>query len=163
MDHVVVMGVSGSGKSTVGRALADALAVPFADGDAFHPAANVAKMAAGVPLTDADRWPWLAGVGAWLASQAGGGVVACSALKRSYRDALRASAPGARFVHLDADPSVLALRMAARRERDGHFMAPSMLASQYADLEPLAADEDGLSIDVSELTVPRVVERVLDG
>jgi len=163
MDRVVVMGVSGSGKSTVGRALADALGVPFADADAFHPAANIAKMASGTPLTDADRWPWLDEVGAWLASQVGGGVVACSALKRSYRDALRARAPGARFVHLVADPDVLASRMAARRERDGHFMAPGMLASQLADLEPLAACEDSMSIDVTAMPVPVIVERALGG
>ncbi len=150
MNRVVVMGVSGSGKSTVGRALADALGVPFADADAFHSAANVAKMTAGVPLTDDDRWPWLADVGAWLASRAEGGVIACSALKRSYRDALRDAAPGMRFVHLRADEALLASRMAVRREREGHFMAPGMLASQLADLEPLDPDEEGLSIDVTD-------------
>jgi len=163
MDRVVVMGVSGSGKSTVGRALADALSAPFADADALHSAANVAKMASGTPLTDADRWPWLEAVGAWLASQPGGGVVACSALRRTYRDALRARAPGTRFVHLVADPDVLASRMAARRERDGHFMAPGLLASQLADLEPLGADEDGMTIDVTAIPVPVVVERALEG
>jgi gluconokinase len=163
MNRVVVMGVSGSGKSTIGHALADALGLPFADADTFHSAANVAKMTAGVPLTDGDRWPWLADVGAWLASRTDGGVVACSALKRSYRDALRAAAPGTRFVHLFADEAVLAARMAVRREREGHFMAPGMLASQLADLEPLAPDEEGSSIDVTDLSVPGAVKRALDG
>ena len=157
------MGVSGSGKSTVGRLLADALGLPFADADALHPDANIVKMAAGVPLTDGDRWPWLADVGAWLAAQPDGAVVACSALKRTYRDSLRAAAPGTRFVHLFAEPEVLALRMAARREKESHFMAPSMLASQYADLQPLGADERGASIDVTALPIADVVERALDG
>jgi gluconokinase len=162
MNRVVVMGVSGSGKSSVGRELAYAMGVPFADADDFHSAANVAKMAAGVPLTDDDRWPWLADVGAWLASQSGGGVVACSALKRSYRDALRAAAPGARFVHLCGDQAVLESRVGVRREREGHFMAPGMLASQLADLEPLAPDEAGTSIDVTSLSVAGAVKRALD-
>jgi gluconokinase len=162
MKRVVVMGVSGSGKSSVGRELADVMGVPFADGDALHSAANVAKMASGVPLMDNDRWPWLADVGAWLAGQTDGGVVACSALKRSYRDALRAAAPGTRFVHLFVDEAVLATRMGVRRERDGHFMAPGMLSSQLADLEPLARDEEGLSIDVTSLSIAGAVERAFD-
>src|SRR5438105_15547837 len=97
---IVVMGVSGSGKSTVGAALAQRLRVPFADADNFHPPANIAKMSAGIPLDDTDREPWLRAIGAWLAEHdAGGGVASCSALKRSYRDALRAAAPRTRFVH----------------------------------------------------------------
>ncbi len=141
---IVVMGVSGSGKSTVGALLAEALGTPFTDGDDLHPAANVAKMAAGIPLDDADRWPWLAAVGRALAGAGPEGlVVACSALKRAYRDAIRAEAPTARFVELDSSPELLAARMV---QRANHFMPPSLLASQLALLEPLAADEPGVRI-----------------
>ncbi|WP_345763993.1 gluconokinase [Diaminobutyricibacter sp. McL0608] len=140
---VVVMGVSGSGKSTVGALLAESLGAPFTDGDDLHPPANVAKMAAGIPLDDDDRWPWLAAVGRTLAAAGPDGlVVACSALKRAYRDAIRAEAPTVRFVELDSSPAVLAARMV----RPGHFMPPSLLASQLATLEPLASDEPGVRI-----------------
>jgi len=159
VDRVVVMGVSGSGKSTVGRALAEARGVPFLDADDLHPEANVAKMTAGIPLTDEDRGPWLEAVGAWLAERSDG-VVACSALKRAYRDVLRASAPDARFVHLAADRAVVAERISHRRE-GGHFMPPSLLHSQYADLEPLGADELGLTIDVGSATPDQAVARAL--
>jgi len=141
---VVVMGVSGSGKSTVGASLADALGVPFVDGDALHPAANVAKMAAGIPLDDADRAPWLDAVGAVLA--AGPVVVACSALKRTYRDRLRAAAPELRLVFLDGSPALLASRMAAR---PGHFMPASLLDSQLAALERPAPDEHAITADIA--------------
>lgn len=145
---VVVMGVSGTGKTTVGRLLAEALGLPYAEGDAFHSAANVAKMAAGTPLDDADRWPWLDAVGDWMGDRAGhgGGVVAASALKRSYRDRLRAAAPGAVFVHLTAERALIERRMAART---GHFMPAVLLDSQFATLEPLQDDELGLAVEVS--------------
>ena len=155
---VVVMGVSGSGKSTVGALLAEGLGAKFTDGDDLHPAANVAKMAAGIPLDDADRWPWLAAVGRALAEAGPDGlVVACSALKRVYRDAIRTEAPTARFVELDSSPAVLAERMAQRAD---HFMPPSLLASQLELLEPLAPDEDGVRIpndDPPALVVTRAV------
>jgi gluconokinase len=138
---VVIMGVSGSGKTTVGAALADALGVPFADGDALHPEANVAKMAAGIPLDDADRAPWLDAIGAVLAS--GPCVVACSALKRAYRDRLRASAPSLELVYLEVDRATLLDRMTHRT----HFMPPSLLDSQLATLETPSADEHALVID----------------
>lgn len=145
--QVVVMGVSGSGKSTVGEQLAARLGVPFVDGDALHPAANVAKMASGVPLTDEDRIPWLRAVGRALAGTSPEGVVvACSALKRGYRDLIRSEAPGAVFAELDGDRAVLAARMAAR---PGHFMPVTLLDSQLATLEPLQADEAGERFDVS--------------
>lgn len=149
-DHpplVVVMGVSGSGKTTVGAALAQRLRVPFADADDFHPPENVTKMSAGVPLTDEDREPWLRTIAAWLdAHTADGGVVSCSALKRSYRDLLREHATHAFFLHLHGDRDVIAARMAGR---PGHFMPTALVDSQFATLEPLEADEVGTALDVS--------------
>lgn len=144
--RVVVMGVSAAGKSSVGIALAALLGVPFADADDLHPPANVAKMASGVPLDDADRAPWLDLVGRALADAPTGLVVACSALRRSYRDRLRAAAPGVVFVHLHGAPDLLAARAAARA---GHFMPPALLESQLATLEPLAPDEAGIVLDVA--------------
>ncbi|RKT02689.1 gluconokinase [Streptomyces sp. 3211.6] len=146
---IVVMGVAGTGKSTVGRLLADALGVPYAEGDSFHPAANVARMSAGIPLEDADRWPWLDAVGAWVRGRGGeGGVVAASCLKRAHRDRLRAAAPGVGvvFVHLTGGRPLIGARMAART---GHFMPVSLLDSQFAALEPLGADEPGFAVEVS--------------
>lgn len=144
---IVVMGVSGSGKSTIGALVADALGVPFIDADELHPLANVEKMAAGHPLTDEDRWPWLAKVGQTLDEADGtGAVVACSALKRVYRDAIRAEAPRAVFVHLSASTEVLASRLGGRT---GHFMPSTLLDSQLATLEPLAPDEPGIVVDVT--------------
>ncbi|KHL15811.1 gluconokinase [Mumia flava] len=141
---VVVMGVSGVGKSTVGQALATRLGVPYADGDDFHPPENVAAMAAGRPLTDAEREPWLDTVGAWLADHVGSGaVVSCSALRRRYRDRLRAAAPDCVFLSLQASRDVLLERMRTRE----HFMPPALLDSQLATLEPLAPDEPGLTVD----------------
>ena len=141
---IVVMGVSGVGKTTVGRALADRLGASFIDADDLHGPANIAKMAAGAPLDDNDRWPWLDRVGAALAADPGV-VVACSALKRSYRDRLRGFAPTVVFVHLDAPPERVVAQTTARRD---HFMPPALLASQLRTLEPLAADEEGIAVAV---------------
>lgn len=145
-EHVVVMGVSGTGKSTVGRLLADDLGWAFLEGDDVHPAANVAKMRAGIPLTDADRAPWLAAIRDELSANADEGrstVVTCSALRRAYRDVLREARGRVRFVHLEVPPDELARRMA---QREGHFMPASLLASQLATLEPLGPDEDGVVV-----------------
>lgn len=143
---VVVMGVSGSGKTTIGTLIAEALGVPFADADSLHPRANVVKMAEGTPLNDDDRWPWLAAVGAEIAAASETGMVmACSALKRRYRDAIREAAPGVLFVHLHAEESVLAARMEGR---SGHFMPPSLLKSQFEALEMLEPDENGVVVSV---------------
>jgi len=155
---VVVMGVSGSGKTAVGAALAEALGLRFVDGDALHPAANVAKMAAGIPLDDADRAPWLDAIGAVLAG--GQVVVACSALKRAYRDRLRAAAPGLQLVFLDGSPVLLESRMTAR---PGHFMPASLLGSQLATLERPGPDEHALTTDIADPVaeiVAALVERM---
>jgi gluconokinase len=145
---IVVMGVSGSGKSTVGAALAQRLRVPFADADDFHPPANVAKMTAGEALDDDDRYPWLETIGEWLARHNGdGGVMSCSALKRKYRDQLRRRCPDTVFLHLSGTPEVIGKRQASR---PGHFMPASLLASQFETLEPLEADERGVAIDVDQ-------------
>jgi gluconokinase len=141
------MGVSGSGKSTVGVALARHLGVPFADADTFHPQANVAKMAAGTPLTDDDRYPWLDAVGRWLADHHDGGVMSCSALKRSYRDQLRSHTPRVEFLHLTGSPELIARRQA---DRPGHFMPSSLLKSQFDALQPLEPDERGMAVDVGQ-------------
>ncbi|WP_395293230.1 gluconokinase [Kitasatospora hibisci] len=145
---VVVMGVSGVGKTTVARLLADRLGLPRAEADDFHPPANIAKMSAGTPLDDEDRAPWLRALGGWLRERAEagtGGVVTCSALKHRYRDILRAACPGAFFLHLSGGTELVEDRLA---HRTGHFMPPSLLASQYAALEPLGADERGAVLDV---------------
>jgi gluconokinase len=140
------MGVSGSGKSTVGALLARSLQVPFLEGDSFHPPANVERMAAGIALTDADREGWLRTLAAQLQQHAAGGVVlSCSALKRRYRDVLRSGAPGLALIHLSGPPEVLAQRMTGR---SGHYMPPSLLASQLATLEPPQPDEEALILDI---------------
>lgn len=144
--RVVVMGVSSCGKSTVGEMLALKLGVPFMDGDDLHPRANIEKMASGTPLTDEDRWPWLTLVGEWLAGQGDGGVIACSALKRAYRDRIREAAPDVVFLHLHGSRELMGARMAAR---PGHFMPTSLLDSQFATLELLGGDEAGRVFDVS--------------
>jgi gluconokinase len=141
------MGVSGSGKSTVGAALARSLAVPFTDADALHPPANIAKMTAGEPLDDDDRYPWLERVGDWLAAHRDGGVVSCSALKRKYRDRLRAHCPGVEFLHLSGSPELIEGRLAAR---SGHFMPAALLRSQFDALEPLGTDEAGVTADAGQ-------------
>jgi gluconokinase len=144
---VVVMGVAGTGKTTIGPLLAARLGVPYAEGDDFHPPANIAKMSAGTPLDDADRWPWLDAIGHWAHGRAGlGGVVSSSALKRSYRDRLRAAAPGIVFVHLTGDRRLIEDRMG---HRQGHFMPTALLDSQFATLQPLEPDEAGVAVDVS--------------
>lgn len=142
---VVVMGVSGSGKSTVGALLAERLGVPFADADDLHPPANVAKMAAGQPLDDDDRAPWLALVGRELAGARSTGIVmACSALRRRYRDLIRDAAPETVFVHLHGSRELLAERMGART---GHFMPTALLDSQLATLEE-PGDEEGVTVGI---------------
>jgi gluconokinase len=158
MSPIVVMGVSGSGKSTVGAALAQRLRVPFADADDFHPPANVAKMTAGEALNDDDRWPWLDAIGEWLAAH-DTGVMTCSALKRSYRDALRRHRPDVEFVHLHGDREVITRRQATR---PGHFMPASLLDSQFATLEPLEEDEWGFVVDVDQ-SVDQIVEAAAGG
>jgi len=146
-SQVVVMGVSGSGKSTVGAALAQRLRVPFADADDYHPAANIAKMTAGHALDDDDRKPWLETIGNWLADHPDGGVMSCSALKHVYRDQLRSHCPSVQFLHLAGSPEVIGRRQATR---PGHFMPASLLASQFETLEPLTPDEHGITIDVDQ-------------
>jgi carbohydrate kinase (thermoresistant glucokinase family) len=155
---LVVMGPSGSGKSTVGAALAEALDVRFVDGDDLHPLTNIDKMAAGQPLTDDDRWPWLRRIGeAMAAASATGIVVACSALRRGYREVILAEAPGARFVELYGTRELLAQRLGAR---EGHFMPTALLDSQLQTLEPLAADEPGVRVDVAGTPAEIVAEAV---
>ncbi|MDY6995372.1 MAG: gluconokinase [Actinomycetota bacterium] len=144
---IVVMGVSGSGKSTVGAALAQRLRVPFADADDFHPPHNVAKMSAGQPLDDDDRHPWLEAIGQWLAAHPHGGVMSCSALKRKYRDQLRDNCGEIEFLHLYGSTEVIGRRQASR---PGHFMPASLLDSQFKTLEPLEPDERGVTIDVDQ-------------
>ena len=148
VEHVVVMGVSGTGKSTVARGLAQRLGRLFVEGDDLHPPANVERMSAGVPLTDDDRWPWLGAVRDAMSAHAAAGtstVVACSSLRRVYRAVLREATGTVRFVLLDVDPEVLRDRVAHRR---GHWMPPSLLQSQLDTLEPLQADEDGIVLEV---------------
>lgn len=154
---VIVMGVSGSGKSAVGAALADTLGLRFLDGDSLHPPANVDKMARGIPLDDADRMPWLSLIGEALAeAQAVGDglVLACSALRRRYRDEIRARVPGVVFVHLDGSRELLEERL---RQRAGHFMPVGLLDSQLDTLEPLEDDESGVIVSI-EPPVDGVVE-----
>lgn len=141
---LVVMGVTGTGKSTVAGLLAGLLGWDLEEGDDLHPPANVAKMAAGHALTDADRWPWLAIVGAWVAEHVRTGtpgIITCSSLKRGYRDRLRG--PGVVFVHLSGSQATIRARLDGRR---GHFMPPALLDSQLATLEPLEADEQGVVV-----------------
>lgn len=151
------MGVAGSGKTSVGEALAGRLGIPYRDGDDLHSAANVAKMARGEPLTDADRAPWLRAVGAVLREGAPL-IVGCSALKRAYRDLIRAEAGGpVVFVHLAGNREVIAERMAART---GHFMPPALLDSQFAALEPPEADEGAVTVEIDQ-PLAALVERVV--
>jgi gluconokinase len=160
VDLVVVMGVSGSGKTTVGEGIARAMAWDYAEGDDFHSEANVAKMASGTPLTDDDRWPWLRSIGEWLGEHEADGrsaVVTCSALRRAYRDLLRDGRPDVRFCHVQADADLIKDRL---QHRAGHYMPPSLLPSQLATLEPLQDEE--LGVVVSAACPPEeIVERAL--
>jgi gluconokinase len=143
---IVVMGVSGSGKSTVAATLVDRLGWEFAEGDDFHPPANVEKMRAGQPLDDDDRWPWLRSLAAWIGQHEAASrsvVVTCSALKRSYRELLADGHPSVWFAHVTADPELIRDRM---EHRTGHYMPASLLDSQLATLEPLADDEPGARV-----------------
>ncbi len=158
---IVVMGVSGSGKTTVGLALAVRLGAEFLDADDLHPPENRAKMAAGHPLDDQDRLPWLHAVGQYMrdaASQGQRAIVACSALKRRYRDLLRTYVPDVPFVYLRGTPALLEARLEGRTN---HFMPRSLLSSQLADLEPLDDDEPGVTVDV-DADVARIVDEVVD-
>lgn len=157
---VLVSGVSASGKSTVGEALAKRLGWVFEDGDALHPAANIAKMRAGIPLTDSDRWPWLEAIGAWVDTRITAGepaVVACSALKRSYRDLLRRGRPQMHIVSLQVSRDVLAARL---KSRHGHFFRASLLDSQLASFEPPGPAEHTLVVD-GAAPVPGIVEEIV--
>ena len=154
--RLVIMGVSGCGKSSVGAALASRLGIAYRDGDDLHPASNVEKMRQGTSLTDADRWPWLDAVAERLAREAPV-ILGCSALKRVYRDRIRAGAGGpVTFLHLAGSRELIAARMAARR---GHYMPTSLLDSQFATLEPPGADE-AITVDIA-CPVPELVETVL--
>ncbi|MDO7883266.1 gluconokinase [Salinibacterium soli] len=156
---VVVMGVSGSGKSTVGALVADRLGIPFADADDLHPSANVEKMRAGHPLDDEDRGPWLVLVGDALAAARDTGLVmACSSLKRAYRDLIRDRAPETVFVYLHGSRELLVERMSAR---EGHFMPSTLLDSQLDTLEPPGADERSITVDVS--ATPRELAEQIAG
>ena len=157
---LLVAGVSGSGKTTIGSLLAGRLGWEYAEADNFHPAANIAKMAAGHPLTDEDRWPWLDAIGAWIDATAAKnrpGVVTSSALKRVYRDRLRAGRPQVRLIYLDADRDTVARRLTAR---NGHFFPPALLDTQFADLEPPTADEHPVRINVDEDPL-EIVEKLI--
>lgn len=156
----VVMGVSGSGKSTVGKLLASRLHAEYVEGDDYHPQSSIAKMAAGRPLTDEDRREWLLRLRERIRQSRLDGtplVLACSALKRRYRDMLRAADGGLVFVHLDGDRKLIAARLQGRK---GHFMPPALLDSQLRDLEPLQSDERGCRLDIREAP-PVLVERLM--
>ena len=146
--RIVIMGVTGSGKTTLGLRLAEDLRAPFIDGDDLHSPDAVAKMSADVPLTDEDRWPWFERVGDWLTERPDG-VVTCSALKRSYRDVIRSHAPDALFIHLIAPQQALEPRVRRRAKQTGHFAGTGLLDSQYETLEHLEPDELGAEIDVT--------------
>lgn len=146
---MVVMGVSGCGKTSVGQRLAELLGWPFDEGDRHHPEANVRKMAAHVPLDDDDRRPWLEHLAALIAAHERAGessVLTCSSLRHAYRDILRSGAPRVRFLHLYGDPAIIERRLLARTD---HFFPPDLLASQLATLEPLGLDEDGVVVDLA--------------
>ena len=162
MTVLVVMGVSGCGKSTVADLLSARLAWPFMEGDSLHPDSNIAKMESGQPLTDEDRWPWLGSVAAWIEGQhdAGqNGIITCSALKRSYRDVLNRRGEGVVFVYLAGEQQTLEERMQARV---GHFMPPGMLASQLDALEEPHPDEPSIRVPI-EQSPTEIVEQVVAG
>jgi gluconokinase len=155
---IVVMGVAGSGKTTIASRLAERLGVPFVEGDSLHPVANVRKMSAGIPLNDDDRWPWLKAIGERMEAERASGhgvVVSCSALKRSYRDGIRLEVHGpVHFVLLNGPRDLIAARM---KQRKGHFMPAALLDSQFATLEPPAADEHATVLDISH-TIAQLVD-----
>lgn len=154
------MGVSGCGKSEVGSRLANALGYPFIEGDEAHPPSNIAKMAQGIPLNDNDRLPWLLSLQARIEAaraQGAGLVLACSALKKAYRDLLRAADANLVFVHVDGEPRLIAERLLARQ---GHFMSPGLLESQMHDLEPLTPAETGMQIDI-KLSPAQQIDEIL--
>ncbi|MCP1412195.1 carbohydrate kinase (thermoresistant glucokinase family) [Paenarthrobacter sp. A20] len=153
--HIVVMGVAGCGKSTIGAALAERLDAEFLDGDSLHPQANIDKMASGTPLDDDDRAPWLAEIGRRFPASNSALVIACSALKRSYRDIIRSADPSVVFVHLHGTRELLNARMNAR---PGHFMPASLLDSQLATLEPLQSDEAGVVVNIAQSVEDIVAE-----
>jgi gluconokinase/shikimate kinase len=158
---LILMGVSGCGKSTVAAILASRLGWPFEEGDALHPQANIEKMAAGHPLTDADRGPWLAKVADWIGKRldAGeNGLITCSALKRSYRDLINRRGSGLTFVFLAGSKETIAARLAARH---GHFMRASLLDSQFADLEEPAADEPAIRVDIGP-PAAEIAEQIIE-
>lgn len=156
---LVVMGVSGCGKTTVGAILAGSLGWAFEEGDALHPQSNIDKMKAGRPLTDDDRWPWLAKVADWIEARLDSGesgVITCSALKRSYRDVLNRRGSGVEFVFLSGSRETIAARLAARHS---HFMPPSLLDSQFAELEEPAADEFAIRVEIG--SPPHLIARAI--
>ena len=157
--HVVVMGVTSCGKSTVGAGIAKRVGAEFVDGDSLHPQSNIDKMASGTPLNDGDRAPWLTEIGRRFASSDAGLVIACSALKRAYRDIIRSGDPSVVFVHLHGTRELLASRMAAR---PGHFMPLSLLDSQLETLEELQADEAGVVVDIAT-PVGQIVDEAVAG
>jgi gluconokinase len=156
---LIVMGVAGAGKTTLGARLAERLGWDFLDADQLHPAANVEKMRSGMPLSDADRWPWLDAVGDWIDARLAAGrfaVVACSALKRAYRDRLRGDRGGAALVYIEGSQALIERRLAGRH---GHYWPAALLPTQFADLEPPAADEHPIIVDAS-LPIEAAVSRV---
>lgn len=156
--NYIVMGVSGCGKSAIGASFAQAIDAKFIDGDDLHPTANVAKMAAGTPLNDVDRAPWLADVGSTFLMYDGDTVIGCSALKRSYRDIIRSAAGGpVMFLHLHGDKAVIAARMNARED---HFMPPTLLDSQFAALEMPTADETAVTVNIDQTPAAIIAELV---
>jgi carbohydrate kinase (thermoresistant glucokinase family) len=160
VQHIIVMGVAGSGKSTLAKLLSATLGWPMDDGDSFHPKSNIDKMRAGTPIDEADRMPWLEALAERLHSRDRSGqcsILACSSLKRAHRDQLRASAHNVRFVHLIGNRALLAERLLARTD---HFFPASLLASQVAALEPLAADEEGIVIDASKSVEQQLRESI---